>query len=137
MPSVPNDFRLQHHSATYELLDRRSRFARILVLPDPDHEPARRGEPAVAVAAGDATELQTPPLGVGLGQMGVFRAGVPEAPVDEHRDPRAAQQDVGTPTAITARHGPVDDEPHTAPVQSTTQCQFRSGPGSPGPTHHP
>jgi hypothetical protein len=60
--------------------------------------------------------------------MTVFRAGVPEAPVDEHRDPRAAQQDVDTPTAIIARHWPVNDEPQTAPVQGTAQSQFRPGP---------
>jgi hypothetical protein len=47
--------------------------------------------------------------------MAVVRAGVPEAAVDGHRNSRAAQQDVGAPTAVPARHGPVDDEPRAAP----------------------
>jgi hypothetical protein len=51
--------------------------------------------------------------------MAVVRAGVPEATVDGHRDPRAAQQDVGAPTAVAAPHGPVDDEPQAAPGDST------------------
>jgi hypothetical protein len=75
-------------SVAHELSYRPSRFDRILVLPDPDGEPACSDELGVAVAAADAAELQTPPTGVGLGQMTVVRAGVPETAVDEHRDPR-------------------------------------------------
>ena len=88
------------------------------MLPDPDHEPAGRSELAVGipVTAGNATELQTPPTGIALGQMAVFGTRVPETAIDEHRNPRATQQDVDTPTAITTRHGPVNDKPHTAPV---------------------
>jgi hypothetical protein len=43
------------------------------VLPDPDGEPARRGElrVGVTVATGDAAELRTPPAGVGLGEVAV------------------------------------------------------------------
>jgi hypothetical protein len=69
--------------------------------------------------------------------MTVVRAGVPEAAVDEHRDLRAAQQDVGAPTAVPAGHRPVDDEPQAAPMQGTPHGQFWSGAGSPGPAHHP
>lgn len=57
-------------SVAHELFYRLGRFERILVLLDPDD-----GQPAtaswvvgVAVAAGDATEHQTPPAGVGLGR---------------------------------------------------------------------
>jgi hypothetical protein len=69
--------------------------------------------------------------------MAVFGTGVPETAVNEHRNPRAAQKDVDTPTAITARHGPVDDEPQAAPVQSAAQSQFRPSAGPPGSAHHP
>jgi hypothetical protein len=126
-------------SVSYELFDRLGRFDRILVLPNPDGEPTRRGELGVgiAVATSDATELQAPPAGVGLGEVAVLGAGVPEAPIDEHGDPRAAQQDVDAPTTVPARHRPVDDEPQPAPVKGTPQGQFWSGAGSPGPAHHP
>jgi hypothetical protein len=126
-------------SLAHELFKRLGRFDRILVLPNPDGEPARRGElrVGVTIATGDATKLQAPPAGVGLGEVAVLGAGVPEAPVDEHRDPRAAQQDVDTPTPVPTRHGPVDDKPQAASVQGTAQRHLRPGAGSPGPAHHP
>jgi hypothetical protein len=105
-------------SFSHELFDHQGRLEWIFVLPDSDREPACRGELdfGVAVAASDAAELQAPPTGVGLGQMAVLRTRVPIAPVDEHRDPRAAQQDVNTPTAVATRHRSIDDEPQTAAV---------------------
>ncbi len=53
-------------------------FARILVLPDPDCEPAHRGElgVGVAVATGHAAELQTAEVRVGLGQVAVLGTGI-------------------------------------------------------------
>jgi hypothetical protein len=56
-------------SVAHELFYRLGGFDRIFVLPDPDGEPARRGELSVgvAIAASYATERQTPPAGVGLG----------------------------------------------------------------------
>jgi hypothetical protein len=55
-------------SVSYELFYHLGRFAGIFVLPDPGCDPAHRGElgvgVAVAVGAGDATELQTPPAAV-------------------------------------------------------------------------
>jgi hypothetical protein len=52
--------------------------------------------------------------------------------VDEHGDPRTAQQNIDAPTPVPTRHGPVDDEPQAAPVQCTAQSRFRAGAGSPG-----
>jgi hypothetical protein len=126
-------------SVAHELFDRLGSFGRVLVLPDPHGKPARRGELAVgvAVATGDATKLQAPPAGIGLGEVAVLGAGVSKAAVDEHRDPRAAQEDVGAPTPVPTRHGPVNDEPQAASVQCTAQRHLRPGAGSPGPTHHP
>jgi hypothetical protein len=51
-----------------ELFNRPGRFNGIFVLPNPDDQPTHCGELSigVAVAAGDAAELQTPPAGVGL-----------------------------------------------------------------------
>jgi hypothetical protein len=37
--------------------------------------------------------------------MTVFSAGVPEAAVDEQRNPRSAQQDVATTTAVSTGTG--------------------------------
>jgi hypothetical protein len=48
------------------------------------------------------------------------------------REPNAIQ-----PTAVPARHGPVDDEPQATPVQGAAQGEFRPGTGSPSPAHHP
>ena len=126
-------------SVAHELLYTLGRFDRVLVFPNPDGEPARCGElrVGVAIATGDATKLQTPPAGVGLGEMAVVGAGVPEATVDEHGDPRAAQQDVDASTPVPTRHGPIDDEPQAAPVQSTPQRHLRPRAGSPGSAHHP
>jgi hypothetical protein len=89
--------RLPGSSVAHELFYRLGRFAGIFMVPDPDCEPARRGEMGVGVAVttGDATELQTPPAGVGLGKMAVLGAGVPETPVDEHGDPSAALSSPG------------------------------------------
>jgi hypothetical protein len=63
-------------SVAHELFYRLGRFDRILVLPNPDGEPARYGElrVGVAVATGDATKLQAPPVGVGLGEVAVLGA---------------------------------------------------------------
>jgi hypothetical protein len=126
-------------SVAHELFYRLGGFDRIFVLPDPDGEPASPGELSVgvAVATGDAAKLQTPPVDVGLGEVAVLGAGVPEAPIDEHGDPRAAQQYVDAPTPVPARHGPVDDEPQAASVQGAAQRDLRPSAGSPGPTHHP
>ena len=67
----------------------------------------------------------------------MLRARVPEAAVDEHRDPRPTKQDVDATTTVPTRNRPVDDEPQAPPMKSTAQSEFRAGTGSPGPLHHP
>jgi hypothetical protein len=91
----------------------------------------------VAVAADDSAEFQAPPAGIGLRQVTVLRARVPEAAVDEHRDPRPTKQDVDATTTVSTRNRSVDDEPQAPPMKSTAQCEFRAGTGSLGPLHHP
>ena len=126
-------------SVAYEPFDPPGCVNGVLVLPDPDSEPPCRRELSIGVpvATDDAVELQAPPAGVGLGQVAVLRARVPEAAVDEHRDPGTPKQDVDAPTTVPTRNRSVDDEPQAAPVESTAQSEFRTGAGSLGPLHHP
>src|ERR1700691_4442196 len=67
-----------------------------LVLPEPDHGPARRAERGVGgpVALHIAAQLRFPVPGIGRWLAAVLRAAVPEAPVDEHRDPLGCEHDV-------------------------------------------
>jgi len=51
---------------------------------------------------------------------------VPEAAVDEHRDPRPTKQDVDATTTVSTRNRSVDDEPQAPPMKSTAKCEFLS-----------
>jgi hypothetical protein len=117
----------------------RGRFPGIFVLPDSDCQPARRSELGIGVAARGAQcrEISDATNGCWSWADDCGQGRSARATVDEHRDPRAAQQDVGAPTAVPAGHRPVNDEPQAALAQGAAQSQFRAGAGSPGPAHHP
>lgn len=69
---------------------------RVLVLPHPHDDPSVRSERTIvpAVALPSRLDLGAPPFRIGLRRDGVIWTTVPEAPVDLHCDPRAAQNDV-------------------------------------------
>jgi len=58
--------------------------------------------------------------------VSVLLAEVPEAPVDEDRDPCTWKHEVGPNAALTA-HAPIDEEPSPSAVQLTTQGEFGRG----------
>lgn len=68
-----------------------------LVLPDAQDRPAGRGQCALVfeIASTGGLQLAGPPHGVGSREGGVLGAPVPEAPVDEHGDTCAREDDVG------------------------------------------
>jgi len=55
--------------------------------------------------------------------VGVLLADVPEAPVDEDRDPCTWKHEVGPNAALTA-HAPIDEEPSPSAVQFTAQREL-------------
>jgi hypothetical protein len=58
------------------------------MLPDPEDAPPSGPEPGglTAVALPVLRQFRQPVVLVGLRKRRVFRAAVPEAPIDEHRD---------------------------------------------------
>lgn len=69
------------------------------MLPNPHRKPPCLKKPAngVFISLPRSLELQLPPLPIGDGQLSVFRALMPEAPVEEHCDAFFAENDVGGP----------------------------------------
>jgi hypothetical protein len=68
------------------------------MLPDADDLPSCLGKGiiVVAVASDVAIELLGPVIGVRARRGPVLRAPMPEAPVNEHRDPLPGEYDVGS-----------------------------------------
>jgi len=116
------------HPAVELVLDAICDGRGIVVLPRADHAPALRRQdrlvPCVALPVRE--ELPSPQLGVRLRQLHVFLAVVPEAAVDEDRDPGAGEHEVGADAAAAA-HLPVDEEAAAAAVQLAAECEFGCG----------
>lgn len=68
------------------------------MFPDPDAQPARFVEPLVCVAITCSVfyDLVRPVLGVAGRNCVMVRATVPEATVEEDRDPRSREDQVGS-----------------------------------------
>lgn len=101
---------------------------RVVVLPRADDAPALchqdRLVPRVALPVRE--ELPSPEVGVRLREMGVLLAVVPEAAVDEDRDPGAGEHEVGA-DAAPAAHRSVDEEPAAAAVELAAHCELGRG----------
>ncbi len=97
----------------------------IVVLPRAEDPPAlsRQDRLVPGVALPVRQQLPSPQLGVGLRELHVLLAVVPEAAVDEDRDPGAWEHEVGADTAPAA-HLPVDEEPTATAVQLPAQCEL-------------
>lgn len=98
-----------------------------LVLPESEHEPACVEERGVgfAVAHNVSLELRSPVAGVRLRCRRVFRAAVPEAPVDEDCDAPSGEHDVGTSTS--AEWSVVDPVAQPGGVEQSAHCELRRG----------
>ena len=107
--------------------DRIGGALRRLVLPDPNDGPTLRFESCVriGVAAPVALDLRPPPLGVLLRPGAVLGAPVPEAPVDEDRNPKPGKGDVGA--APEVRQGIVDPKAEPAAVEQRAKSGLCSG----------
>lgn len=103
-------------------------FLRILVLPDPDHRPARLGEPVVRllIPLSVPSYLFRPILGIGLRHSVVFGASMPKAAVHEDRDFRAREHQVSGPSKV--RKGPDGDAiPETRGMDTASYLPLRTG----------
>lgn len=69
-------------------------------------------------------ELLLPPLLVVARERRVLGAGMPEATVDEHRDPFLGEEDVGPAPGHTRQRG-IHPEPVTSPMESATEQHLR------------
>lgn len=118
--------RLQSLDAlTPRLLDDVGDVGRVFVLPGTDDQPPRFLETLIAPAIpGDVgVELGAPPIGIRLGRHGVLWTTVPEAAIDEDRDPGSGEGDVGA-----ARKGcDVHPVANTPTMQFMPEGEFRPG----------
>jgi hypothetical protein len=94
----------------------------VLVLPEPEDRPAESSEVVVrlTVPRDVLRELLGPPAAVRHRGSPVLGAGVPEAPVDEHRQATPGERDVGASTSHPGQ-GQVHAKPKTSPVQLTPE----------------
>jgi hypothetical protein len=108
-------------------LDLLSDVGRVFVFPCPDDEPSRLLEAYLGstVTLDVGVELGAPPLGICLGRDRMLGTAVPEAAVDEDRDPGTGEGNIRT-----SRKGPdVHLVAHSAAMQLPAKCAFWLGPG--------
>ena len=118
--------------------NRRHRRLERLVLPDPDHVPAGRGQRGVGrpVTLDVAAQLGLPVPDVARGPGAVLGAGMPEAAVDEDRDAPGRERDIGPDSLAVGQIKPVVlPEPVPLAVQGPAQRQFGLGVGAPVGPH--
>ena len=100
-------------------LDPPRRLFNILVLPDPQHPPPCRTQRGIRqpISLDVSIKLRLPPRGVRLWKGLMVRAPMPETSVDEHRQARRHEDDVG-PRSWDAVDTTVNPESQTLPVKS-------------------
>lgn len=106
------------------------------MLPDPDDRPARLGESLVGVAVAPSVRLDllTPELRVVGRPCGVFRAPVPEAPVDHDDDSGPGEDEVGS-SANPRKNLAINAIAEAAPVQIPAQLELGLGIARARPSH--
>lgn len=97
----------------------------VVVLPDSDDSPALGDQDrfVLRIALTVGQQLPAPEVGIGLREVGVLLAVVPEAAIDEHRDPGAREDEV-RPYPTTRAHPPVDEEATPTSVQFAAYSQL-------------
>lgn len=101
------------------------RFARILVFPDMYRLPSELRQLVIlaSITSDVLLKLASPPSRVVLRSGSMLRATVPEATVDEHRDPSSSKGHIGG-----SRHTPqVHPVPEAELVQLTPKRKFDCG----------
>lgn len=106
-------------------LDRIRHGRRFLMLPESERQPTCRREFAVVAPITFEVRLQLlhPPLPIGMRRSAVLWAGMPEAPVEEHRDPFLRKDQVRTGSRHT-RNGPIHPEAETASMQPSSHLHL-------------
>lgn len=110
------------------LVRRHDQFGRLIrweVFPDPQRDEPVLDELTIGVTVPIAvpSHLVEPEVGSSLRGDEVFRAAVPEAPVDEDIEANAAEHDVGSTTAVEGqRH--VHPVAQSGPVEKSANCEL-------------
>jgi hypothetical protein len=112
------------------------RTRRVLVLPEPEHQPPTSRQQLVSapISSNVGIQLGTPPLGIGLRGTCVKWAAVPIAAVDENHHPEAAPHNV-TPDSQVGLKSDVDAIPDALGVQPLTDRKLRAGVSAPLSPH--
>ncbi len=107
------------------------------MFPDPHDSPSGLAQSfiGVRIAVRIRTKLLQPPLAIRRRFSSVFRAGMPEAPVDKHRHPPTRKRYVDA-SAWPSRDRKLHPESEPGPMKSFSQCQFGSR-GTVTDTRHP
>ena len=108
------------------LFDNVRNVGRFFVLPSADDQPSRLPETLIVPAIpGDVSiKFGAPPVGICLWCHGVFWTIVPEAAIDEDRDPGSSKRDVGA----AGKGCDVYPVANPSTMQFTSECEFRPGP---------
>ena len=116
---------LRHHGS-----DLLANHRRVVVFPGPHDEPPDRDKASVSVfVAGLVTgDLVRPVPAVDvMSALAVLWAAVPEAPVDEDRNPGRTERDVDAPAASARDHRPVEAVTEAATMKLAPESQLRRG----------
>jgi hypothetical protein len=98
------------------------------VLPNPHDTPTSHGESSVRIRVTVAVrlDLRLPERAVALGHRSVLGTSVPEATIDEDRDPRWAKHHIGPP-AHSGDDRPMESIPQTEAAKLCPQLKLGSG----------
>lgn len=96
-----------------------------LMFPHPDHAPTGLGQRLVVatVPSNVEVELRSPPLPVCRWEVPVLGACMPEASVDEYRDPPAREHDVGL-ASDPSHWSMINPEAKPAPMQLAAEGEL-------------
>jgi hypothetical protein len=116
-----------------QLLDTVGYGPRWLMLPHVHNDPAHLLKLTVflAITFYIPSEFGPPPVTVVLGQNAVLWTGMPEASVDENRDPCRGERDVGS----SGKFPTINSKPQASAVQLLPEQYFRAAGGSWHPLH--
>jgi hypothetical protein len=116
----------------HDRLDLLSRVRRPLVLPNPDHGPAKVFERDIGLLVTPAVgrDLLAPPSGVRFGCNAMVRASMPEAPVDEDSDAGTREHNVDSPSREPG-YGLIDTKTQTTLVQQRAHPHLGRGVSAP------
>lgn len=115
--------------ATDRQIDPFSDHRRLLVLPEPKHDPPQAAEAfaCVPVPRYVRSDLPSPVPCIRLRRHEMLRTPVPIAPVDEHRDAATREHDVRPAPQVLAVRGVVSAVTQARSVEKAAHSQLRPG----------